>query len=99
MEHDNSGAQDAVQMVQAVQMASFLVGPILANPELVDSVRDQAAAALQDAGILSVRVDWIDPNKKPLNVGPYSLAEMFLSEMAKAFGFSIPGYSTLENPR
>lgn len=95
---DNT-AQDAtendMQMAQAAQMAAFMIGPLLANAELVDNLRDQGANALIDAGIMAVRIEWSDPNRDPVTLGCHSLIEVFLSEMAAAFGFTIPGYRTL----
>jgi hypothetical protein len=89
--------QDAAAMAQAVQMASFIVGPVLANPELVNQVRDQGANALTDAGIMAVEIIWSDPNRDPVTLGATSLVEVFLSEMAAAFGFAIDGFTTLES--
>jgi len=93
----DAGHQDAAAMAQAVQMASFIVGPVLANPDLVNQVRDQGANALSDAGIMAVEIVWTDPNRDPVTVGAMTLVELFLSEMAGVFGFSIPGYATLQD--
>lgn len=89
--------ETSAEMAQAAQMAGFLIGPVLANQELVTNLRDQGANALTDAGIMEVEIIWSDPNRDPVTLGATSLVEVFLSEMAAAFGFAIDGFTTLES--
>lgn len=87
----------SAEMAQAAQMAGFLIGPVLANRDLVENLRDQGANALTDAGIMAVEIVWTDPDRDPVTLGTMSLVEVFLSEMAAAFGFAIEGFTTLDS--
>lgn len=89
---------------QHAAMAGMLIGPVISDEGMRDGIRDAAAAALGDAGIIAVtlhlpgRVASPDgtPTRRTITLEPSELVEVFLSRLGAEFGFSIPGYLTLE---
>ena len=87
------GANPAMQM----QMAGMFLGPILSDPETVDGIRDQMAATLENADIDAVTLHrrGAGTERHKITLTPHEIAEIFINRVAQEFGFSIPGYTTL----
>lgn len=95
---DNSygGQTDpAAGLSQQAAMAGMLIGPVISNEGMRDGIRDAAAAALGDAGVEAITLHLSDRRRMTLN--PTEIVEVFLSRLGGEFGFTIPGYLTLND--
>ena len=83
---------------QHATMAGMLIGPVITDQGMRDGIRDAAAAALGDAGIEAVTLHYatFEGDLGKVTLDPSELVEVFLSRLGTEFGFSIPGYLTLE---
>lgn len=96
----NAGGDLAIDpgVTMQIQMASMVLGPVLAEPGIRDSLRDATAAALLDAGVKAVTLHlrFADGDERgKITLEPAELAEVFISRIAAEFGFTIPDYLTL----
>lgn len=92
MDNGSTGALSA--LAPQMQMAQFIIGPMLADEETRDGIRDSTAEMLQAAGIEAVTIHRDDDTD--LYTTPRELAEMLMSRLAGECGFSIPGYAVFD---
>lgn len=95
---DQGDPQPAVGLMgMQAQMAAMILGPIMDDEGIRDSLRDATAAALAEAGVKAVTLHLETDETGPFKVAlePRELAEVFISRIAGEFGFSVPGYLTL----
>lgn len=84
------GEGDEDDAVFDAGMAGLILGPILTSGPQRDAIRDGIASALEGKGITGVTVRWHDGTNERLT--PMEVGEAFISALADAFGFSVPGY-------
>lgn len=96
---DQGDPQPAVGLMgMQAQMAAMILGPIMDDEGIRDSLRDATAAALAEAGVKAVTLHLVFPDgdeNQRVTLEPRELAEVFISRIAGEFGFSVPGYLTL----
>ena len=92
--HD--GVSDpAAGLSQQAAMAGMLIGPVISDEGMRDGIRDAAAAALRDAGVEAIILHLSD--RRRMTLTPTEIVEVFLSRLGGEFGFTIPGYLTLND--
>ena len=92
--HD--GVSDpAAGLSQQAAMAGMLIGPVISDEGMRDGIRDAAAAALRDAGVETITLHLAD--RRRMTLTPTEIVEVFLSRLGGEFGFTIPGYLTLND--
>lgn len=92
--HD--GVSDpAAGLSQQAAMAGMLIGPVISDEGMRDGIRDAAAAALRDAGVEAITLHLSD--RRQMTLTPTEIVEVFLSRLGGEFGFTIPGYLTLND--
>lgn len=89
MDNGNTGPLSALG--PQLQMAQFIIGPMLADEETRDGIRDSTAEMMSAVGIDAVTIH--RNGARDLYVDPRTLAEMLMSRLAAECGFTIPGYA------
>ena len=87
------GDGDESELVFDAGMAGLILGPILTSGPQRDAIRDGIASALESKGITAVALTREqDGEGVYTHLTPQQVGEAFISALADAFGFSVPGY-------